>query len=362
MKTHLIFIGNKFTYNVPLQEYIERCVEAQVDFVDKKSFIRDGDTSLFLYLEEELEKARRLIIVTTKQNFSTVGKVICTITNDNQVLRDGMLIPHKASLFEERSYLLESENSYVNVLQIDEGERMPDILLQYSEIKAVVHIFEEERKGLVTILSPIAQTYEVQFDLTQEVQGWFRIDVYSNKYGDITKFMEATKKLLPNKFLASSNIIEYIIERLSRSGKKITFAESCTGGLLAYYFTKHNGASKILEGSLVTYSNGLKENWLAVEHQVLEANGAVSAEVVCEMSEGALNVSGADYALAISGIAGDTGGSVEKPVGTVYIGVRSKTQHIEKHFHFLGDRNYVQHQSALMAIKMLLFLDKETFF
>jgi len=196
MKTHLIFIGNKFTYNVPLQEYIERCVEAQVDFVDKKSYIKDGDTSLFLYLEEELNAANRLIIVTTKQNFSTVGKVICTVTNDNQVLRDGMLIPQKASLFEERSYLLESESSCINVLQIDEGQKMPDILLQHSEIKAVVHIFEEEREGLVNILSPIAQTYEVQFDLTEEVQGWFRVDIHSKKYGDITKFMEASKKLL----------------------------------------------------------------------------------------------------------------------------------------------------------------------
>ena len=362
MKTHLIFIGNKFSCNLPLQEYIERCVEAQVDFIDRKSFIKDADTSLFLYLEEELNAANRLIIITTKQNFSTVGKVICTVTDDNQVLRDGMLIPQKASLFEERSYLLESESSFVNVLQIDEGQKMPEILLQYSEVKAVVHIFEEEREGLINILSPIAQTYEVQFDLTEEVQGWFRVDIYSKKYGDITKFMEASKKLLPRKLIASSNIMEYIIERLYRSAKKVTFAESCTGGLLAYYFTKHNGASKILEGSLVTYANTLKENWLAVDHEVLEANGAVSAEVVQEMSEGALNVSGADYALSISGIAGDTGGTAEKPVGTVYVGVRSQTQHIEKHFHFFGDRNYVQHQSAMMAIKMLLLLDKETFF
>ena len=362
MKTHLIFIGNKFTYNLPLQEYIERSVEAQVDFIDRKSFIKDGDTSLFLYLEEELNAAKRLIIVTSKQNFSTVGKVICTVTNDNQVLRDGMLIPQKASLFEQRSYLLESESSFVNVLQVDEGQKMPEILLQHSEIKAVVHIFEEEREGLINILSPIAQTYEVQFDLTQEVEGWFRVDIHSKKYGDITKFMEASKKLLPKKLIAFSNMMEYIIERLSNSGKKVTFAESCTGGLLAYYFTKHNGASKILEGSLVTYSNTLKENWLAVGHGVLEANGAVSAEVVREMSEGALNVSGADYALSISGIAGDTGGTDEKPVGTVYVGARSQTQHIEKHFHFFGDRNYVQHQSAMMAIKMLLLLDKETFF
>jgi len=362
MKTHLIIIGNKFVYNRSLQEYILRDIEKNSGFIDNITYFKDSDNSFFLYLEEELHALNRLIIVTCKQNFSTVGKVICTATSDNQILKDTMLIPQKASLFEERSYLLEYQNSFINVVQIDEGQKMPELLLKNEELRATIHVFEEEKSTIITILTPIAQTYEVNFDVTQEVEGWHRIDVMSNKYGDISKFIHASKNLLPKKLIASSNIIEYIIQRLSNLGKKITFAESCTGGLLSYYFTKHNGASKILEGGLVTYSNALKENWLAVEHSVLRENGAVSAEVVQEMSEGALNVSGADYALAVSGIAGDTGGTAFKPVGTVYISVRSKTQHIEKHLHFHGDRNYVQDQSTLMAIKMLLLLDKETFF
>jgi len=362
MKTHLIIIGNKFVYNRSLKEYILRDIEKNSGFIDDITYFKDSDNSFFLYLEEELNASNRVIIVTCKQNFSTVGKVICTATSDNQILKEGMLIPQKASLFEERSYLLEYQNSFINVVQIDEGEKMPELLLKNEEIRATIHVFEEEKSTIITILMPIAQTYEVNFDVIQEVEGWHRIDVTSNKYGDIAKFIHASKNLLPKKLIASSNIVEYIIERLSQLSKKVTFAESCTGGLLSYYFTKHNGASKILEGSLVTYSNTLKENWLAVEHGVLEKNGAVSAEVVREMSEGALNVSGADYVLSVSGIAGDTGGTPLKPVGTVYIGARSKTEHIEKHLHFHGDRNYVQNQSALMAIKMLLLLDKEIFF
>jgi len=362
MKTHLIFIGNKFIYNVPLKEYILRNVEQECGFVDMTTSLKDSNNAFFLFLEEALNAENRLIVVTTKQNFATVGKVVCTATNDNQVLREGMLIPQKASLFEERSYLLEYSNSLVNVLQMDENQKMPEILLPNEDIKAVMHVFEEERDTLINILSPISQTYEVTFDLTEQVHGWFRVDIESRKYGDITKFIEASKKLLPKKLIASASIILYIIERLTNSAKQVTFAESCTGGLLSYYFTKNNGASNILGGSLVTYSNALKENWLAVDHKIIEENGAVSVQVVEEMSDGAINVSSADYALSISGIAGDTGGTKEKPVGTVYIGVRSKEQHLEKHLHFYGDRNYVQHQSALMAIKMLLLIDKETFF
>ena len=71
---------------------------------------------------------------------------------------------------------------------------------------------------------------------------------------------------------------------------------------------------------------------------------------------------GADYAISISGIAGDTGGTKYKPVGTVYIGVRSKNANIEERIHFNGDRNYVQYQSVLYAVKMLLLIDKDVFF
>ncbi len=362
MKLHLIFIGNKFIYNEPLKEYIFRSIEKELHFIDSVTYFKESDNSLFLYLEQELNIENRVLIIASKQNFSTVGKLICTVTGDNQVLKEGMLIPQKATLFEERSYLLEYSKATINVLQMDEGHKVPQILLQTTNTQATIHVFDENKEDLVSILNPIAQTYEVSFGVTSYIEGWLRVDINSNRYGDISKFIHAAKNLLPKKLIASANIIEYIIEKLSSQGKKITFAESCTGGLLAYYFTKHNGASKILDGSLVTYSNALKENWLAVSNEVLENFGAVSSEVVAEMSEGALNVSEADYALSISGIAGDTGGTELKPVGTVYVGVRSKDIRDEKHLLFQGDRNYVQHQSAMMAIKMLLLIDKETFF
>lgn len=362
MKLHLIFIGNKFVYNSSLQEYILRKIEQKVHFIDSITYFKESDNSLFLYLEEELNSDDKIIIVTTKKHFSTVGKLICTVTSDNQILKENMLIPQKTSLFEEGSYLLEYKNSFTNVLQIDEEQKMPEVLMQSHVSNATLHVFDEVKETLSAILNPIAQTYDVHINVTKLIDGWLRVDISSNKYGDISKFIESVKQLLPKNLIAASNVVAYIIERLSAANKRVSFAESCTGGLLSYYFTKNNGASTILDGSLVTYSNSLKENWLAVSHEVIEKEGAVSAEVVKEMSEGVLNVSDADYALSISGIAGDGGGSEFKPVGTVYIGVRSKTQNKEVHLHLHGDRNYVQHQSALHAIKMLILIDKEMFF
>jgi len=362
MKLHLLFIGNKFIYNKALQEYIVRKVEEKTDFINSITYFKENDNSLFLYLESEMNSSDKFVIVTTKQNFSTVGKLICTVTSDNQVLRENMLIPQKSSIFEQGSYLLDYKDSVVNVLHIDEMQKMPEVLISYEDTKATIHVFEEDKETLLILLNPIAQTFEVNIDLVTIVEGWLQVDISSKKYGNISKFVNSAKQLLPTKLIPSADIIGHIIEILSHAGKKVSFAESCTGGLLTYYFTAQNGASKILDGSLVTYSNELKENWLGIPAEIIEYNGAVSCEVVSEMSEGAINVSHADYSLAISGIAGDGGGTDEKPVGTVHIGVRVKDKHHEVQLLLSGDRNYVQHQSALYAIKMLLLIDKEMFF
>ncbi len=362
MKLHLIFIGNKFIYNNSLQEYILRKIREKLDFIDSITYFKESDNSLFLYLEKELNSSDKLIIVTNKHNFSTVGKLISTVSSDNQVLKDNMLIPSKATIFEDSSYLLEYKNSITNVLHIDEMQKMPEILLSFEDSKAIIHIFDQNKESALRMLNPIAKTLDVKIDIITIIDGWLRVDIVSKKYGNISRFINSAKQLLPNNLIAASNIVGYIIDTLSKNQKKITFAESCSGGLLSYYFTKENGASKILDGALITYSNSLKENWLAVNHSSLEDFGAVSSEVVEQMSEGALNVSSADYALSISGIAGDGGGTKLKPVGTVYIGVSSKTHHSEMHLKLDGDRNYIQRQSVLFSIKMLLLIDKEMFF
>jgi len=362
MKLHLLFIGNKFIYNKPLQEYIIRNIEQKIDFISSIVYFKENDNSLFLYLESELNSSVNLIIITSKQNFSTVGKLICTVTSDNQVLQDGMLIPKKSSVFEEGSYLLEYQDSAMNVLHIDEMQKLPEILMTKQDSSATIHIFQEEKESSIAMLTPIAQTFDVKIDIVTIVDGWLQVDVSSKKYGNISKFISSAKQLLPHKLIAASNIIHHIIEVLSHQQKKVTFAESCTGGLLSYYFTQQNGASKILDGSLITYSNELKENWLGIANEVIVEHGAVSAEVINEMSEGAINVSHANYSVSISGIAGESGGTDEKPVGTVFIGVRSEDEHKEVRLFLKGDRNYVQHQSALYAIKMLLLIDKKMFF
>jgi len=149
------------------------------------------------------------------------------------------------------------------------------------------------------------------------------------------------------------NHTNIIINKLKQSNKTITFAESCTGGRIAAEFTAISGASSVLNGSVISYANEIKSKWLGVKKETLTQYGAVSKETVEEMLTGVLNMASADYAIAVSGIAGPTGGTDEKPVGTVYIGIKNSNTSIVQLHHFKGDRESIQKQATKHAITLL---------
>ncbi len=150
-----------------------------------------------------------------------------------------------------------------------------------------------------------------------------------------------------------NNLVEKIIQNLTEQNQTITFAESCTGGRIAAAFTAISGASEILDGSCVTYSNDIKHLWLGVENEVLDKYGAVSSQCVSQMLEGIQRLAGSDYAIAVSGIAGPTGGTELKPVGTVYIGLQTPFSQEVFHCNFSGPREAIQEQSTIFAIEKL---------
>ncbi len=362
MEKIVLFVGRKFQTNMPFQDYIKRQIHKSMGEIDTYHFYPENDNALFLYLEKLLNKEAQLLIITTKSAAAVIGKLLCTISSDNQILKENMLIPSSTSVFEDNTYLLQYQKSTINVLMAQENENLPQILINNEIRFAYIQLFDMDIETTQALLTPLAQTYEVKLYFSNLVQEWVLINIESKKYGHIAQFISSAKSLLNTKLIPASNVGAYIIEKLFHAGKKLTIAESCTGGLIASYITKQSGSSSIFDGSLVTYSNRLKSNWLAVDTNTLDNHGAVSEEVVNEMSEGALNVSDADYAISVSGVAGPDGGSEDKPVGTIYICVRSKHKTQTKRLLLKGDRNYIQEQSALYAIKMLITLDKELFF
>ncbi|MBE6300601.1 MAG: CinA family protein [Parabacteroides distasonis] len=133
-------------------------------------------------------------------------------------------------------------------------------------------------------------------------------------------------------------------------------AESCTGGYVAHLVTQVAGSSAYFVGGVVSYSNEVKRNLLGVSLDSLEAYGAVSRPVVEQMVLGAIRKLGCDCAVATSGIAGPGGGTVDKPVGTVWIAAAYKEQVVSSCFHFGERRDENIQQAANMALKMLIDL------
>ncbi len=154
---------------------------------------------------------------------------------------------------------------------------------------------------------------------------------------------------------------EEVVSLLNQKGLTLTAAESCTGGLIAKRLTDVSGASAVFYGSLVTYSNRLKEKWLGVQAETLQTYGAVSAQTAREMALGARKAADADLAVAVTGIAGPNSDDTNKPVGLVFIALADKDSvTVEKYENHFTDNVREQNrttsaQRALEAVRRYLF-------
>ena len=154
-----------------------------------------------------------------------------------------------------------------------------------------------------------------------------------------------------------TNLIQKLASQCLGRDILIVTAESCTGGLLSSLFTQEAGSSKWFDRGFVTYSNNSKIDSLGVREETLGNFGAVSQEVANEMSTGALKNSEANLGISITGIAGPDGGSLAKPVGTVYFSIANQKKVILEHkSDFKGSRETIRKESVLFVLNKLLNL------
>jgi len=148
--------------------------------------------------------------------------------------------------------------------------------------------------------------------------------------------------------------IDYLRESMTAKGLRLSLAESCTGGMIASEITTLSGSSAFFLGSAVTYSNESKENILGVSHSSLIEFGAVSEAVAKEMALGSLRAYGSDIAGSVTGIAGPDGGTLQKPVGTVWMAVTDGKRTIAYENHFEGSRKDIREQTVRVLIERLI--------
>ncbi len=153
--------------------------------------------------------------------------------------------------------------------------------------------------------------------------------------------------------LKDEDITEIIAKILVKNDLTISVAESCTGGLVSHRITQNPGSSKYFKEGIVVYSNAAKEKYLKVKSSTLEKYGAVSEKTVLEMAKGMRKISGTDIALAITGIAGPSGGTETKPVGLVWIGISTMKNTYAKKIIFNKDRKLNKQYFAQRSLDIL---------
>lgn len=144
-----------------------------------------------------------------------------------------------------------------------------------------------------------------------------------------------------------------LLDKYKNRGLKLVTAESCTGGLISALLTEISGSSDVFECGFVTYSNESKIKLLGVDEKLISEHGAVSEQVASAMAQEAIAKTGTDVAVAVTGIAGPSGGTIEKPVGLVYIAVATKNKITCVKNIFSGSRDDVRLQSVGKALEML---------
>ena len=193
-------------------------------------------------------------------------------------------------------------------------------------------------------------SWDIARDQVKSTCGWLAIPE------SIARADAILQSVLKNSIfsLAKEELEHVVVRMLTERRETIATAESCTGGLLAHRLTNVPGASKVFPGGFVVYANEMKANALGLDPALIKKHGAVSKAVAAAMAEAVRTRAEATYALATTGIAGPTGGSAKKPVGTVYIGLASnRGETLVRHFNFASDRETFKQMATQAALNLL---------
>lgn len=310
------------------------------------------DTSLELNEQvfSELKKRYGQMQLSLK-NQATIPKSAKALINPNGTA-PGLILEKKGKV------LIALPGVPLEMKALFEGEVLPFLKERYREETAFfsenLTFFCLSESALDPVLRKLARP-DVEMGIYPSY-GVLRVVLTSKNLSEIHALKkEIIAAFKENHFSSPSNTLEEAIQmELLSQGKKLAIAESCTGGRIAAALTSIAGSSGYLLGSLVTYSHAFKESLLGVAPSTLEKKGDVSSETVLEMLEGLFAKTGADYGLAVTGVAGPGGGSAALPVGTFFIaaGARGQKPLFERHY-FPGNREKIQLIATSFALGLL---------
>lgn len=318
-----------------LDEKVLREIE---EYFQKRDIVMSENNVKQAYVVEDSIALRNRVGTAPGYMFKHSGKIVVLLPGPPSEMK---------SMFElEVMPILKMENSseiYTRVIKcIGIGESQLE--------QSIKHVIDESEDVYIATYAKVGEV---------------KIKLISGKQKALERAFKKIVKLAEQNIFALSDISieEAISDNLKSSKLKIGFCESCTGGLVTSKLTELDGASEILDRSVITYSNKSKMAEADVKYSTIEKHGAVSEEVALEMAEGLFRKSDIDIAVSITGIAGPGGGSEEKPVGLVYIAICTKSHKKAKRNIFAGDRKSIQRRAAKEAYNMIreYLIEKDMF-
>ncbi|KAA6224649.1 CinA family protein [Campylobacter sp. LR185c] len=362
---HLLFIiGDNIIMNEDYKAYILRVYKDKFKEVNSIRMQSSSDKELPFLLEKISLEYDYITIFVANEYYAVVAKILATLCEDVLVLKDETLVPDKA-FYDKNSFVCDFKDCKINLIKTDTKAKLPKLLGELNLNFSYFSLLGIDEESALILLEPLAKSYEIDIKSTMLTDNLTLIKAFSLQYGKMDGFLASVQKLFDKKFFKGSDPIKFIVDRLLERKIKVSFVESCTGGLCASELTKIDGVSEIFEGSIITYSNRLKHEWVGVSNVVLEQDGEYSEKCIYYMLKGIFKTAKPDFALAISGVAGDendnkNGKDIKS--GTIYIGAMFKNgTYIQEVLNLCGDREFKRRQAMLKAFYLMPKLRPELF-
>lgn len=360
MRHLLLIIGAELRLHANYLESITRAYVESAGELNERICIDKASKELPFFLEAWIKEYDYITIFSSPTLHSICAKTLATLAEDSLEIKQNSLVPLKATQIAKDSFLMQIKQCKINLLKATINAKIPQILQKFKANFAhfCLHSIDEESANL--LLQTLAKSYKIDILSSALLENLVLVRISGAQKSTINSFLQGAENLFRQKFIPGTDIINFVAQKLIKAQLKISFAESCTAGLFAAEFAKNEGISAIFEGSLITYSNRLKHEWLGISEIVLQ--NEYSEKCVYFMLKGAFKTSDCDFALAISGVAGNEDDKGVK-AGTLYIGAMYKDgAFLQETMRLEGERNFVRKQAVLGAFMLLLKLKPEIFF
>ena len=350
MSARLIIFAQELRSNSSYLSYVLRAFKARGVSFSRIIFADKSSIDLPLLLEDAVAECKQVALLCDERGQALATRVLSTISGSSLQGEGEQLGWQNALAQEPNSVLLSAGEALVNLLCVSSSKALPAMLLEGDAEQGFL-LLDVDLESALILLEAIAQGFGLSIYGTSLLENLVQINIKTGPNSDVAGFYSAAATLFSGKLLQGTDLIAHNLHRLRRAGLCVSFAESCSGGMLAAALTANDGASMVFEQGFISYSAAAKECMLGVK----STQGAMIYSPFCahEMARGALQLSGADFALAATGVLGALP-SFGVEGGTVQLcAMRANGAFLDERVVLYGDRLFRQ-QSLALAANLLL--------